>query len=149
MSRNPDRPAREGAYTLFEILLVLALMAIISGAAIPMLMTSERPEDAVEESLRSFARRVRADALSTGQPRRVWLRVDGLHGADDRAAPLPKGWELRVMRFGETRFRKPRKNEAWEFTPDGLLEPLSLQAIGQNSSITLDFCPLTALDPPR
>lgn len=124
-------------------------MAIIMGAAIPILMTSEGPEAGLEDSLRTFARQVRSEALSTGEPRRVWLRENGLEGAGNQTAALPRGWELRVKRFGESKFRKPRKNEAWEFTPDGLLEPLSLQASDGQTVVTADFCPLTALEPPR
>ena len=144
----PRKHSSPAAFTLFEILLVLAIIAIISASALPLLSNSSQLENEIENSLRSIARRTRASAISSGEPRQILIHENGLTTNTEKAS-LPEGLKLHVRRFGEQKFRKPRNNEPWLFSPDGILEPLSLRVIGGPSDITLDFCPLTALEPPR
>lgn len=136
-------------YTLFEILLSLAIVAIILAAAVPLIGNLNDPARSIELDLRGFVRRVRSDALSTGQSRQILITRGSLESSGSSPATLPDGWELRVRRFGERDFRPPAKIEIWDMNSAGICEPLSLQAVSGEEVLTMEFDPLTALEPPR
>jgi len=143
-------PSRfEGAFTLLEVLLALAITGLMAAITVPLLLNSSATVDQAEEDVRGLARKARASAIDSGEAR--WL-VIGSTGIEflgsGEIATLPKGWTLQVRRSGEARFRKPRKSETFEFNGEGICEPLSLRLQGPAGDIEMGFDPLTALEPP-
>ena len=51
---------------------------------------------------------------------------------------------LQVRRVGEKVFRKPRRDEAWEFSPTGICEPIEVRISSPAGQIEIGFDPLTA-----
>lgn len=142
---EPDRRPR--GYTLFEILLALAIVAVLLGISVPLVMESFRESEAekigrlVEETVLA----THSSALETGESRRLGLDDGGLVSGSPGVpnAELPKGWKLEVRRFAETRFRRPERGEFWEFNGAGISEPISLRLSGEDESVALQFDPLT------
>jgi competence protein ComGC len=138
----------ESGYTLFEILLALGIVAILLGTTVPLIMTSWQPS-AAEEISQNIEKSVQAahkKAVETGEARRLRILESGLTA--DSGLPsvnLPKGWKLQVRRFTESRYRKPQRDEYWNFNGAGICDPLELRLVSKQESIVLKFDPLTAL----
>jgi prepilin-type N-terminal cleavage/methylation domain-containing protein len=136
------------AYTLFEVLLALGIIAVLLGVTVP-LITSYWIPSTSEEIVQEIEKSVQAThskAVETGEARRIRLLDSGLQSERDLpSAKLPKGWKLELRRFTENRFRKPQKVEFWGFNGAGICDPLELRLVGKDESIVLKFDPLTAL----
>ena len=145
--RLPRQGSPLGAYTLFEILLALGIVAVLLGIAVPLITTSWTPSP-TEESARNVERTVQAAhavTIQSGEARRLKLTDSALIGGDGiPSTQLPKGWKLQLLRFTENRFRKPLRNEYWEFNSAGICDPLELRIASKQDSIVLKFDPLTA-----
>jgi len=136
------------AYTLFEILLALAIVAVLLGIAVPMVSDSFRESEA--ESLSKLVEQTvsaaHSAAVESGETKRLELDDRGLvsraPGISD--ARLPEDWKLQVRRFTETRFRRPIRGESWEFNGAGISEPIALMLASDEESVVLQFDPLTA-----
>lgn len=154
MTTSADKPGRAClrcavAYTLLEVLMALAIAGLMAAISIPLLLDTSTGIEAVEEEVRSLARKARASALETGEAR--WLVIaeqDIEFLGSGEAAALPEGWVVEVRRIGEVKFRKPRENEMLEFNAEGICEPLSLRLRGPTGELLMAFDPLTALEPP-
>jgi len=141
------------AYTLFEILLVLALIAIIGAATIPLWHSSTKSQgEKIESDIRDLVRKNRTTALRRNERRLIVINEGGLESPDGSVS-LPDNWRLEVQRIGTNRFRPPIRipmPETWEITADGLLEPLLLRVYSTTDDyqLVLAFCSLTALPLP-
>jgi len=137
------------AFTLFEVLLTLAIIACILGATIPFLGNLFDPSDAIEIDVRTVARDARRQALDSGQAQRVKIAASAIEAEMGSTSQLPDGWSFKIRRFGESEFRKLRNDETWEFNSEGICEPIALRAESGSEYIMIEFDPLTALGPPR
>ena len=50
---------------------------------------------------------------------------------------------LLIRRYGEKKFRAPRRGEVWQFAADGLCEPIELRITQSNGVVEMSFDPLT------
>jgi hypothetical protein len=140
---------REGAYTLFEILLALGIVAVLLGVTVPMisggfdLSDSEEAVDRIQKTVLA----AHGSAMESGEARRLRVLDEGLAvvGEAIPSAELPEGWKMQVRRFTENRFRRPERGETWEFNGAGICEPVALRLVGEEESIVLRFDPLTGL----
>lgn len=136
-----------GAFTLFEILLALGIIAVLLGVTVPLITSSwsTSPTEQIVQEIEKTVQAAHLKALETGEARRLELAESGLLGGDGiPATQLPKGWKLQLMRFTENRFRKPQRNEYWEFNGAGICDPLALRIANKGESLILKFDPLTA-----
>ena len=143
-----ERRRTARGYTLFEILLALAIVAVLIGISVPLVTDSFR-ESAAESISKLIEKTVKAAhsaALEKGEAKRLGLDDHGLvsKSSEIPGAELPKGWKLQVRRFTETRFRRPERGEFWEFNGAGISEPLALKLTREKESLVLQFDPLTA-----
>ena len=145
--KTDPRRARRG-YTLFEILLALAIVAVLLGISVPLVMESmqESEIEVAEKILEESALAAHSNALETGVAKRLGLDERGLvsMAAGIPHGQLPDGFKLQVRRFTESRFRRPGLGEYWEFNGAGICEPIALKIIGDEESAVLQFDPLTA-----
>ena len=147
LERTECRHSAPG-YTLFEILLALAIVAVLLGISVP-LITESMHESEVEVAgklLEKTALAAHANALETGVAMRVGLNDRGLVSMSPGVphGQLPDGFKLQVRRFTESRFRRPGLGEYWEFNGAGICEPIALKIIGEEEeSAVLQFDPLT------
>lgn len=143
-----DPPRSERGFTLFEILLALGIVAVLLGVTVPLVVESfgESETETITRLVEETTSAAHASALETGEARRLGLDDRGLLSLSQGVphAELPEGWKLEVRRFSETRFRRPERNEFWEFNGAGICEPLALRLSGETGSVTLQFDPLTA-----
>ena len=144
--KTDPRRARRG-YTLFEILLALAIVAVLLGISVPLVMESmqESELEMAGELVEQTALAAHSSALKNGIARRLGLHERGLVSTtpDIPNAELPEGWKLMVRRFTEPRFRRPEQGEFWEFNGAGICEPIALRIAGENESTIIQFDPLT------
>ena len=145
--KTDPRRARRG-YTLFEILLALAIVAVLLGISVPLVMESmqESEIEVAEKILEESALAAHSNALQTGVAKRLGLDERGLvsMAAGIPQGQLPDGFKLQVRRFTESRFRRPGLGEYWEFNGAGICEPIALKIVGDEESAVLQFDPLTA-----
>ena len=138
------------AYTLFEILLALGIVAVLLGITVPMVLSSfgTTSSDDVVQVLQKTASAARASALESGEARRLQITPSGLASkvSSIPSAELPAGWKLQIQRLAENRFRKPEKQEFWEFNGAGISEPIIFRLSNkEGESLIVRFDPLTAL----
>ena len=145
------------AFTLVELVLVMALLVTLLALAVPSLSRSLRQRNLEQEASRLLALTEygRDEASSQGVPVDVWLRVeDGHFGAE-----VKKGFDANtvhakefVLTGADLRFDPPEgavaspvQNHGFnvaEFAPDGTLDPASVATLritdaGHHSAISL------------
>ena len=145
------------AFTLVELVLVMALLVTLLALAVPSLSRSLRSRNLEQEASRLLALTEygRDEAASQGVPVVVWLRPeDGHFGAEvkkgfDADAVRPKEFVLNGadLRFDppEGGVASPVQNHGFnvaEFGPDGTLDPASVPALritdaGHRATISL------------
>lgn len=138
-------------YTLIEIALVLAIMALIVGAVIPMtsgFMREQRMRDVVLDLL-VLAKTARTDAMTAGRAteivfdRRAILFVrPGEDGAEEKLE-IPRGMSYSLRPFTAERAIRP-DGQRWIFQPSGLCEPVTVRVMEDEAWIEVRFDPLTA-----
>jgi competence protein ComGC len=147
-SASIPKASKHGAYTLFEVLLALGIIAILLGVTVPLITNSwsNSPSEETAKAIEKSAQAAHKKAIETGDARQLRLTDSGLIGEGDiPTALLPKGWKMQVRRFTENRFRKPQRDEFWGFNGAGICDPLELRIFSKEESIVLKFDPLTAL----
>jgi type II secretion system protein H len=125
-----------GAFTLVELILVMALLCVILGLAAPSLSRSMRGRNLAQEGTRLVAltEYARDEAVSDGVPMEVWIDATSGHfGA--RAMPGYEDAGARAKEFTliDGLHFEPLQNavdidgatDAAEFMPDGTLDPSS------------------------
>ncbi len=137
---SANRISSGAGFTLLEIIIALALVAILVSAALPYLFDSFASSEGERamESIISKARETRSEAMDAGEPRRLRLCSTGLEGI-----PLPRGWKLEVRGFNDSKFHEPRRNQVWEFNTAGICEPLALRISSGERQVTEAFDALT------
>ncbi len=129
-----------GGFTLLEILIALALVAILLAAALPFLRDSfsSSEGDRAADSIAARVLEERAKAMDTGISRTLDLTPRGIAGS-----LLPEGWKLEIKGLNDARFRAPSPHETWSINKAGLCEPLVLRLTGRDHEIILPFDALT------
>lgn len=147
--RNDDPARRVAAFTLVELILVMALLCIILGLSAPSLSRSLRQRNLTQEGTRLLAltEYARDEAASQGVPMVVWVDAEtrhfgvkpktGYEGAGARSKEFQLNDDLHfdavkgsIAAAGET--------DAAEFAPDGTLDPSSvavLRLVDRSNSI--------------
>jgi prepilin-type N-terminal cleavage/methylation domain-containing protein len=137
-----NNPFRErGAFTLLEIIIALALVAILVSASLPYLFDSfaSAEGDKAADAITQAAQETRKRALESAHRESLPLAAGKVGGVG-----LPPGWKLEVMTLNDAKFHPPSKGQSWNFSAAGICEPLSLRLSGGDRTITLRFDALTA-----
>jgi type II secretory pathway pseudopilin PulG len=162
---NALRRARSGGYTLLEIAIVLFIIVLLAGIALPA-GNRFRKEAALRDcasALSLHARTARRLALQTQRPYEIRFSTNGFYvnpveavtNADELATlqlpehPMNPNLRWQLFRWGE---RKPSElvEDSWIFEPSGICEPLRVRFTetptwsDQPAWIELAFHPLTA-----
>ena len=142
---SADKGISGRGFTLLEIIIALALVAILVSAALPYLFDSfaNAAGDRASDALAAKAQETRALAMESGTNQQLLLTASGIEGI-----PLPKGWILMIKGLNDERFHPPERGRVWEFTKAGVCEPLSIRVVAGGSGgrfIETSFDALTAL----
>ena len=139
MLRN-DATRRSEAFTLVELILVMALLCVILGLAAPSLSRSMRQRDLTQEATRLLAltEYARDEAISKGVPMVVWIDTE----AERYGVKPKKGYEdagtrtkeyalTEGVQFDGARISKGGASETdmAEFAPDGTLDSSSQTSV--------------------
>ncbi len=130
----------DAGFTLLEIIIALALVAILVSASLPFLFdsfASSQGERAMEAII-AKARETRAQAMEKGESRCLRVTSTGLEGT-----ALPEGWKLEIRGINDSKFHEPSRNQVWEFNAAGICEPLALRVIHGERQVTETFDALT------
>ncbi len=169
---NPVRTKRSGGFTLIEIVMVLAIAAVIMGGAVGLMVLSsdERVLRNVSGEVEALAKRARTAAIlhqtsyalefSEHSIRMMsWARAanntDTTKGTTDGAVngikdagqvDLADDVAVSVRRWNSDKWIPLAKNavEIWRFDPDGLCEPVSVRYTRGKSTAEDTYHPLTA-----
>lgn len=125
------------AFTLLEVLITLAVVAILMVAAAPYLADAwhHTEADRIQEELAALVEKTHSEAIVAGETKLIALSDPQL---------LPEGWHLQIRRFNDKKFRPPLPEEFWQFNSEGICDPLSLQISGKGRSFVMKFDPITA-----
>jgi hypothetical protein len=140
-----------GAYTLLEIALVVAIIVLLVGAAIPLVsgFTKEQRLRDVARELLVLAKTARTDAMTTGRASEVVFGRKGFslwRVGDEKPTEtflLPRGMEYALRPLGAEKLLRP-DDQAWIFRPSGLCEPLAVRMMEDDAWLEIEFDPLTA-----
>jgi type II secretory pathway pseudopilin PulG len=148
ISGNPGS-LRTRAYTLFEILLALGIVAVILGITIPYVAESfgRSPGDEAQDALARAVQDVRTSAMEKGEARKIGVSESGFVPEIDSVAEvrIPADWKLSIRKMSDSKFRKPGKNEKWTVNGAGICEPATFLLRGPHDEIEILFDPLTGL----
>jgi type II secretory pathway pseudopilin PulG len=142
---------RAGGYTLLEIAMVVAIIVLIIGAAVPLtsgFTKEQRLRDVVRELL-VLAKTARADAMTTGRASEVVFTKKGFglrRPGDEELSEtfsLPRGMRYVIEPFGADKAVRP-DGQQWVFQPTGLCEPLSVRVEEDEAWMQVTFDALTA-----
>jgi len=145
------RRGRCRGYTLLEIALVVAIIVLLIGAAVPFtsgFAREQRFREVVRE-LNVYAKTARTDALTTGRPAEVVFARDGFmlrrpgDGAKSRTFKLPGDMRYFIIPFGTSRGLRP-DGQRWVFQSSGLCEPLTVRLEEGEAWMEVTFDALTA-----
>lgn len=139
--RQGPRSGIACAFTLLEVMLALALVAILAAAAAPLLSDAlaGSPGDEASSAMEDSVAALHEEAVQTGRAQIGRLTSGGIQPG----RPLPSGWKLQVKRLADSRFRNPREGETWEFNNAGICEPLAILLTSGRQTVELQFDPLT------
>ncbi|MGL4401522.1 MAG: pilus assembly FimT family protein [Luteolibacter sp.] len=163
-----NKPQR--GFTLIEIVMVLAIAAIVMGGAVGLMVSSsdERALRNVSGEIELLAKRARTIAILHQTPyalefregivRLLPLAQAGLElkkgeleaptssAEESRQIQLDDGVEISVRRWNSEQWFDTRKKavHVWRFDPDGLCEPISVRMTIDKSWAEDSYHPLTA-----
>jgi prepilin-type N-terminal cleavage/methylation domain-containing protein len=128
------------AFTLLEVLIALALVAILLAIAIPYMKDSLGPNqsDQISEAIVTLAQQTRLAAMKRRESRYIDLNDISFRQL------FPAGWKFELERMGDQKFHEPHDGERWEFNSEGICDPLSFKIEGPSQTVTLQFDPITA-----
>ncbi|MGB8354688.1 MAG: prepilin-type N-terminal cleavage/methylation domain-containing protein [Chthoniobacteraceae bacterium] len=146
---------RAGGFTLLEMSLVLFILLLIAGVAIPLtsgLIAEERLRQHARELL-LYARTARRLAVTENRPYEIhfaekafllepYLTSENRQGDVVSNHTLASDTSYSVQRWGEKEFGKP-DDESWIFQPSGICEPIRVHFQNDKNWIEFGFNPLT------
>lgn len=142
---------RTCGYTLLEIALVVTIIVLLIGAAVPLtrgFTREQRLRDTVRELL-VLAKTARTDAMTRGQAAEVVFLKDGFvlrrAGGDETAESvrLPRDMTYVIRPFASDKMLKPDE-QRWIFQPSGLCEPIAVRVMEDEAWMEVSFDALTA-----
>jgi prepilin-type N-terminal cleavage/methylation domain-containing protein len=121
---SANRIHLKAGFTLLEIIIALALVAILISASLPYLFDSFASTEGERsmETIVAKARETRAEAIEKGETRELLITAAGVDGI-----PLSGGWKLEVRGINDSKFHEPLRNQVWKFNAAGICEPLALR----------------------
>lgn len=127
-------------FTLLEIIIALALVAILISASLPYLFDSfaSTEGERAMENIIAKARETRSEAMEKGETRQFLITSSGVEGI-----PLSGGWKLEVMGINDSKFHEPARNQVWKFNAAGICEPLTLRLSHGERQVSETFDALT------
>ena len=145
------RRVRGDAFTLLEILMVLAIIALLLGVAVPLTSGFSREQELrdVMRGLLVLAKTARMDAMTTGHPAEVVFGKDafGLRRAREEevseTVKIPHSMHYTLLPFGADKAERP-DGQRWIFQPSGICEPVSVHLTDDEAWMEWRFDPLTA-----
>ena len=142
---------RSGGYTLLEIALVVAIIVLIIGAAVPLTsgFTREQRLREVVRELLVYAKTARSDAMTTGRAAEVVFAKRDFSllrpGESEPGATfkIPRGLRYVLQPFGTEKALSP-DGQRWIFQPTGICEPISVRVEEGEAWMQITFDALTA-----
>jgi len=134
-------PPATGGFTLLEIIIALTLVAILVTTSLPYLFDSFAASagDRAMESITNQAQETRRQAIEKGESRRLKVTSGGLEGV-----ALPAGWSLEMKGLNDSKFHPPLRDQVWEFSSEGICQPLMIRLINGDRQIITTYDALTA-----
>jgi general secretion pathway protein H len=138
--------ANNRGFTLLEVMMVLALVAIVLAVMIPVTSASsrERKLRAAAGEIEGLVREQRDAAREEGRRRLIDIRPRGFfeRGRDQREVMARPEAEDFYVRYPGGKWEKPA-GQTWEFSPAGMVTPLSVRLEQGDAYIEVDFDLLT------
>jgi type II secretion system protein H len=150
--RKNDPTAKGGAFTLLELICVMALLAAILAFSAPSLARSLRERHLEDEAARFLAltEYARNEAISRGIPMTIWLEpetgrfaatpADGFDDGAARGREYTLGGEIQMEVVAGVNARA--EASAIIFGPEGTLDPQSVESVRMrdrfNSALRID-----------
>lgn len=131
---------RTGAFTLVEIILVMAIGVVLAGGAAVLLLATTGDRDLADTRalLEKAAAEARKKALSSGASQRVTIATAEVEGR-----PIPAEVEMSIATPGRKIWTQYREGYQWLFTGGGLVEPIRVRLRHAGNTEQFSFSALT------
>jgi hypothetical protein len=149
------RPATFRAFTILEMVIVLAITVLLIGAATPAITGMMRAEQlkAPARELEAMAITARCNALAEQRPYQIVITGTGftLERASGKDAgvigqyKLPESVEFEMASWPAEKWGKPRRH-VWYFGPSGLSEPIRVMFRKGDSYFSQKYSAVTGWD---
>jgi hypothetical protein len=129
------------------MMLVMALIVIMFLGTVPLVSASrhERKIRDAAEAIETMVRAQRSKAQTTGERRVIEVRPAGFFEQSKKGLEvlaMPEGPKIMLRAPGEEDWGKPQ-GQQWEFSPIGMVSPLSVRLEDGNAWMEVDFDLLT------
>lgn len=149
----PDLPSVRSAFTLLEIVMVLAITMLMLGMATPAITGMLRAEQlkAPARELEAMAVTARSSALAEQQPYQILINRTGfqLVGPGNKGVlasyKLPEGVIFEMADWPAEKWSAP-KSRVWYFSPSGLCEPIRVMFRKGDSYFSQKYSAVTGWD---
>lgn len=148
--------ARAAAFTIIEIVMVLAITVLLLGAAMPFvssMMLAEQLKSPARE-LEAMAITARCNALAEQRPYQIVITGEGfqlqrLSGGKEAGIlgefKIPSGVTFEMAYWPEEKWQQPRRH-VWYFAPSGLCEPIRVMFRKGDSFFSQKYSAITGWD---
>ena len=151
LARHSALRVLHSGFTLLEVIIAISVAMIVIGIS-ALSITGMKDEHRLHQMaslLETTAREALMRAVADCRVVRVGISPDGITAptasASDSGEEHTLEGIIEIKRHGEAAFRKPKKQEVWEFSPTGICEPLELRVTNTTGRIEIAFDPLTGI----
>ncbi len=147
MRQKPPSSRQAAAFTLLEVIMVLAVIAMVVALSAAMFVASEHedPLKGPPEDLRDMTKQASRSAVISGHSVVIAFSEKSINltGGSGDSTSIPEGMKVKYQRWNGGRKWNDAKGLNWMFFPSGICDALRFRFEDDKQIVELAFHPLT------